>query len=78
MAAGLELETSSCPPEGARFFRDVSKRAIVEIECVNPFKGIKIFDLTGVDKHPLSQEQVPPAYRPYQGCLFVSSVLLNH
>ncbi len=60
------------PAEGAMFLSDVSRSAIFHIECTNPFKKIKLFDLSTVNKEPLTVEQVPLGYRSYSGCLFVS------
>lgn len=57
--------------DGAMFFCEISKEAIFQLECTNPFKRVKIFNLSKVDKEPLTLEQVPPQYRPYPGCLFV-------
>ncbi len=56
----------------ARFFTDVSVQTIMAAELVNPFRKIKIFDITGVQGLALTLAQVPQRYRPYKGCLFVS------
>ncbi len=59
------------PLEGAMFLNDVSRSAIFHLECTNPFKKMKVFDLSKVNRKPLTVEQVPLGYRPYSGCLFV-------
>lgn len=62
------------PPPGATFFREVSWHAILEIEYEDPFKKIKLFNLTGSEKRPVTLKYVPAEYRPYKGCIFVSSM----
>lgn len=59
-------------PPGATFFKEVSRRAILEIEYEDPFESIKLFSLIGVEKRPITFEDVPAEYRPYKGCIFVS------
>ena len=60
------------PPPGATFFREVSWHAILEIEDEDPFKKIKLFNLTGSENRPVTLKYVPIEYRPYKGCIFVS------
>lgn len=55
----------------ARFCNEISVESITRMELINPFRKMKFFDLTGVHAHPLTLEQVPQRYRPYEGCLFV-------
>ena len=71
------VETSQRPPLGAAFHRDVNRIIIGDIEYEDPFKKIKLFDITGVESKPLTLDRVPADYRPYEGCLFVSYMLLS-
>lgn len=64
-------------PPGATFFKEVSRQAILEIEYEDPFESIKLFSLIGVEKRPITLEDVPAEYRPYKGCIFVSECLLH-
>ena len=60
------------PPPGAKFYKEPSWHAILEIEYEDPFEKIKLFNLTGVEKRPVTLKDVPAEYRPYEGCIFVS------
>lgn len=60
------------PPPGAKFYKAVSWHSILEIEYEDPFEKIKLFDLIGVEKRPITLKDVPAVYRPYEGCIFVS------
>ncbi len=63
--------------QGAMFVRELSSSAIFHMECVNPFKKCKVFDISHTNKEPLTLVQVPREYRPYVGCLFVRSFNTN-
>ena len=65
--------TATGPPPGAKFFQKVTRHAILEIEYENPFEDFKFFSLVGIDKRPITLKDVPAEYRPYEGCIFVSS-----
>ena len=65
--------TATGPPPGAKFFKKVTRHAILEIEYENPFEDFKFFSLVGIDKRPITLKDVPAEYRPYEGCIFVSS-----
>lgn len=73
----LEGEQQPGLMEGAMFVRELSRSAIFHMECVNPFKKCKVFDLSHTNKEPLTLEQVPVGYRPYSGCLFVRKDILK-
>ena len=60
-------------PPGAKFFKEVSRHSILEIEYEDPFESVKFFHLIGVEKKPLTLKDVPAEYRPYKGCIFVSN-----
>ena len=55
---------------GVRFFKEVNRCSIMKIEIDEPFMEIKLFELHGVDLHPLEVENLE--YYPYPGCIFVS------
>jgi hypothetical protein len=61
------------PPPGAKFYKAVSWHSILEIEYEDPFEKIKLFNLIGVEKRPVTLKDVPAEYRPYEGCIFVST-----
>ena len=65
------------PPRGAKFYKEVSRQAILEIEYEDPFETIKLFNLIGVEKRPVTLKDVPAEYRPYDGCIFVSMALYS-
>ena len=65
------------PPPGAAFFKEVSRRAILQIEYEDPFENIKLFSLVGIEKRPITLRDVPTDYRPYKGCIFVSEYHCN-
>ena len=60
------------PPPGAKFYREPSWHAILETEYEDPFEKIKLFNLIGAEKRPITLKDVPAEYRPYEGCIFVS------
>ena len=60
------------PPPGAKFYKSASWHSILEIEYEDPFEDIKLFNLIGVEKQPVTLKDVPAEYRPYEGCIFVS------
>lgn len=60
------------PLPGAKFYRKVTWHSILEIEYEDPFETIKLFNLIGVEKRPVTLKDVPAEYRPYEGCIFVS------
>ena len=72
-----EEDDSVRPAVKARFFPEITRDAILHIEGTNPFKTMKMFDLAGVEKKAVTLQAIPATYRPYEGCMFVSWLLLS-
>lgn len=63
------------PAMKACSYPEVTHDAIFHIESTNPFKGMKVFTLAGVENKALTLQSIPASYRPYKGCMFVSCLL---
>ena len=61
----------------ACFVKTLTLEAVKDIEIGNPFLRMKLFSFTGVESKPLTLDDVPQSFRPYPGCIFVSTIQLS-
>lgn len=62
----------------ACFVKTLTRETVKDIEIGNPFLRMKIFSFHGVENKPLTIEDVPQSFRPYPGCIFVSTTTNLH